>query len=106
MNHFKTICSTFVLLPALAFASTQARAEYKCDAPQHRLDRVACEKAAESAQALRHFIHRIRPMDSLQFSDYVNETQARAWAQDHSNRSPAATASVRTAVNLPENTGA
>lgn len=106
MKHFKTVCSTFVLLPALAFISSQARAEYKCDAPEHRLDRAACEKAAESPQALRHYIQRMRPIESLQFSDYVNESRARAWAQDRSNRAPAGTAPVRTAVSFPENPGA
>ncbi len=106
MKHFKTVCSTFVLLPALAFVSAQARAEYKCDAPEHRLDRVACEKAAEGPTELRQHIQRMRPIESLQFSDYVNEAQARAWAQDKSNRAPAGTAPVRTAVNFPENPGA
>ena len=58
MNRFKAIGSTLLFVPALAFVSTQARAEFKCDAPSG-FDRVACEKAKESPQALRQYIQRI-----------------------------------------------
>ena len=106
MNRFKTIGSAFILVPALALLSTQARAEFKCDAPSTHIDRAACEKAKESPQALRQYIQRIRVIESLQFSDYVNEAQARAWAQNESNRAPTKKAPVQTAINLPEYTGA
>ncbi len=105
MKHLKTASSTFILIPAFAFFSAQAHAEYKCDAPQHRLDRIACEKAAQGPQELRQFIQRMRPIESLLFSDYVSESQAQAWAQDKSNRAPAA-APVRTAISSSENPGA
>ena len=106
MNRFKAIGSALLFVPALALVSTQARAEFKCDKPQVHFDRVACEKAKESPEALRRYIERIRMIESLQFSDYVNDAQARAWAQDESNRAPAKKASVQSAKFLPENPGA
>jgi hypothetical protein len=66
--------------PVLAFVAPQARAEFKCDAPQLRIDRVACEHAAQSPEALRHYIQRMRAISSLYFFDYVNEARAREWA--------------------------
>jgi hypothetical protein len=105
MNRFKAIGSSLLLVPALALVSVQAHAEFKCDAPVH-LDRAACEKAKESPDALRRYIQRIRVIDSLQFSDYVNEERARAWAQDESNRTPAKKAPVQSAKFVQENPGA
>lgn len=106
MNRYKTVFSTILLVPALALVSTQARAEFKCDSPQTRLDRVACEKAAEGPTALRHYIQRMRPIDSLQFSDYVNDAQASAWAQNAPNPAPVKKAPVQTATGFPYHTGA
>lgn len=106
MNRLKAICSALFLFPALVFVSTQARAEYKCDAPSMRIDRAACEKAVESPQALRHYIQRMRPIDSLQFSDYVNEAQARAWAVNQSNLVPTRKVAVQAAAPAPEHSGA
>lgn len=106
MNRLKTIGSALLLVPAMALLSTQARAEFKCDAPSTHIDRAACEKAKESPHALRQYVQRIRPIESLQFFDYVNEAQARAWAQYEPVRAPARKAAVQTAVGLPEYTGA
>ena len=106
MNRFKAIGSAFLLVPALALVSTQARAEFKCAAPSVRVDRVACEKAKESPQALRRYIERIRVIESLEFSDYVSEAQARAWLQADSDRAAAKKASVQTVTGLPQYTGA
>lgn len=106
MNRFKTIGSAFILVPALALLSTQARAEFRCDAPSTHIDRAACEKAKESPHALRQYIQRMRVIESLQFSDYVDEAQARAWAQNEPARAPVRKAAVRAAVSLPEYTGA
>jgi hypothetical protein len=106
MNRFKAIGSAFLLVPALALVSTQARAEFKCDAPSMHIDRAACEKAAQSPNALRQYIQRVRPIQSLQFSDYVSEAQARAWLQAEANRAAAKRASVQAAKFLPEHTGA
>ena len=106
MKRFKAISSALLLVPALALVSTQARAEFKCDSPQVRLDRVACEKAKESPSALRHYIQRIRMIDSLYFPDYVNEAQAAAWAQNETNRKPARKAPVQSAEFVQENPGA
>jgi len=105
MNRFKAISSVLLFVPALALMSTQARAEFKCDAPPMRLDRAACEKAKQSPSALRQYIQRIRVIESLEFSDYVNDAQARAWAQNESSRVPARKAPVQ-ANNLLENHGA
>ena len=106
MNRFKAIGSAFLLVPALALVSAPASAEFKCDAPSTHIDRSACEKAAQSPSALRQYIQRMRGIDSLQFADYVDEAQARAGAQDESNRAPTKKAPVRTAVLLQENPGA
>ena len=106
MNRLKAIGSAFLLVPALAVVSTQARAEYKCNKPQVTFDRTACEKAKEGPDALRQYIQRVRAIDSLQFSDYVSEAQARAWLQAESDRAAAKKASVRSAEFWPENPGA
>jgi hypothetical protein len=106
MNRFKAIGSAFLLVPALALVSTPARAEFKCDAPGAHVDRVACEKAKESPQALRRYIERVRGIESLQFSDYVSEAQARAWLQAESDRAAAKKAPVKTVTGLPQYTGA
>ena len=106
MNRFKAIGSAFLLVPALALISTQAHAEFKCDAPGAHVDRVACEKAKEGPQALRRYIERIRVIESLEFSDYVSEAQARAWLQADSDRAATKKASVQSAEFLPENPGA
>ncbi len=106
MNRFKTIGSALLIVPALALASTQARAEFKCDSPSVRLDRVACEKAKESPSALRQYIQRIRVIESLYFPDYVNEAQAAVWAQNEANRAPAKKAPVQSVRFVQENPGA
>ena len=105
MNRFKAIGSTLLLAPALALVSAPVRAEFKCDAPSTNIDRTACEKAKEGPSALRQYIQRMRVIESLQFSDYVNEAQARTWAQNESTRAPAKKAPVR-AAGLPEYHGA
>jgi hypothetical protein len=106
MNRLKAIGSVFLLVPALTLASTQARAEYKCNEPGARIDRVACEKAKEGPQALRRYVERVRMIESLQFSDYVSEAQARAWLQAESDRAVAKKAPVQSAEFWPENPGA
>jgi hypothetical protein len=80
MNRYKAIGSALLFTPALALFSMQARAEFKCDAPPSRIDRVACEHAAQSPDALRQYIERMRGIESLYFFDYVNEARAREWA--------------------------
>jgi len=105
MNRFKAIGSTLLLVPALALVSAPARAEYRCDAPSRNVDRTACEKAKEGPTALRQYVQRIRMIESLQFSDYVNEAQARAWAQNEPTRAPGKKAPVQ-AASLMEYHGA
>ncbi len=106
MNRFKAIGSVLLLVPALTLVSTQARAEFKCDSPSSQLDRVACEKAKESPSALRQYIQRIRVIESLYFSDYVNEAQAALWAQNEADRAPAKKAPVQSVRFVQENPGA
>ncbi len=105
MNRLKAIGCSLFLFPSLALVSAQAHAEFKCDEPGSRIDRVACEKAKESPSALRQYIQRVRIIESLQFSDYVNEAQARAWAHNDSARSPVKKAPVQ-AASLGEHHGA
>ena len=56
-----------------------ARAEYRCDPPNSRIDRRACEAAAESPQALNQYVQRMRWMHNLYFYDYVNRATIAAW---------------------------
>lgn len=105
MKRLNIICSTLLLVPALAFTSVQARAEFKCDAPQSRIDRVACEKAAEGPTELRQYLARMRAIDSLHFPDYVNEARALAWTQNAASRSATKKVVVQTA-QLSEEPGA
>jgi hypothetical protein len=93
------------MVPALALLSTPVRAEFKCNLPVVTFDRVACEKAKEGPDALRQYIQRIQGITSLQFSDYVNEAQAAAWAQNESRRAPEK-APVQSARIVQENPGA
>lgn len=48
-----------------------ARAEYRCDHPEHIADRRACEYAQQSPDALRRFIERTQSIYGLYFNDYV-----------------------------------
>ena len=105
MNRTKAICSTLLLVPAFALVSAQAHAEFKCDSPPSRIDRVACEKASKSPQALRQHIQRMRAIDSLYFPDYVNDAQAQAWAAKAPARSTGQ-ATVQTANRVQEEPGA
>ena len=77
MNRFKAIGSAL---------TSGSRSDAGVDASSCRIqmrfatagfDRVACEKAKEGPSALRQYIQRIRVIESLYFSDYVNEAQAR-----------------------------
>ena len=69
-----------ILLAGCAVAST-ADARYLCRDPQTRLDQRACAAAEEGPQALRRFIDRMRPIESLYFYDYVNEARLLAWLE-------------------------
>jgi hypothetical protein len=105
MNRFKAIGSALLMVPALALLSTPARAEFKCNSQAGIFDRVACEKAKEGPSALRRYIERMRIIESLEFSDYVDDAQAAAWAQNESRRAPQR-APVQSARIVQENPGA
>lgn len=98
MNRFKALGSALLFVPAIALVSTQARAEFKCGTPQTTFDRTACEKAAESPDALRQYIQRMQVITNLYFFDYVNEAQAVAWAQNDASRQAGRKATVQTAT--------
>lgn len=106
MNRFKALGSALLLVPAMALVSTQARAEFKCATPETPFDRAACEKAAESPDALRQYVQRMQGITNLYFYDYVNEAQAVAWAQNNANRPAGRKASVQTATVLHAAPGA
>ena len=69
------------LLGGMVLLSSNARAEYKCDAPQSSLDARACEAARLGPAQLRQFIQRLRSIESLYYFDYVDEAQAVAWRE-------------------------
>src|SRR5512147_2925232 len=66
-----------VLLTAAGSGSSQA--EYRCDPPPTRIDRNACQAAAEGPRALRQYVQPMRWLTTIQFSDYVNERTIDAW---------------------------
>jgi len=76
-----TIRISSAALFTVLLVATSARAEYRCDTPPTPIDRRACEAAKEGPHALRHFIERMRPIESLYFPDYVNEATELAWEQ-------------------------
>jgi hypothetical protein len=67
-------------LPVLLL-SPAARSEYRCDPPRNYIDRRACQAALQGPDYLRHFIQRIRVIESLVFDDYVNEATEVAWRE-------------------------
>ena len=103
MNRSKLICSALLVGPALVLASAQARAEFRCHAPQTHIDRAACAKAAEGPDSLRRYVQRMQPIVNLSFDEYVDEARAREWAASKPAR-PARTAVL--AVEQAENPGA
>ena len=74
-----TNCNQFACLFSLLLIATGVQAQYRCDAPATRVDRGACEAAKEGPDTLRRYIQRIKPIESLQFSDYVNDATLVAW---------------------------
>lgn len=69
------------LLVGTVCLAPNAHAAYLCDAPPSPLDAKACAAARLGAAELRHFIQRIRVIESLYFYDYVDDAQATAWRQ-------------------------
>jgi hypothetical protein len=72
-------CYFAVLIGAALFYTQAVHAEYRCDSPKTEIDHVACQKAKEGPAALRHYIQRMRAIESLYFFDYVNEERLIAW---------------------------
>ena len=106
MNRFKAIGSAFLLVPAMALLSTPAHAEFKCNSPTWTFDHSACEKAKEGPDALRRYVQRMEGIANLQFSDYVDEARAAAWAENDSSRTALRKAPVQSARFEQENPGA
>jgi hypothetical protein len=59
------------LFAAVAFAPSSALAQHRCDNPSGMIDKRACAKAAEGADALRIFITRTRMIWALRYEDYA-----------------------------------
>ena len=72
MNAISLLVKSIAVSATLLVAAS-AHAQYRCDAPATSSDRRACEAAKQSPTALRHFIQRMRALESLQFSDYVKD---------------------------------
>ena len=71
-----------IAVPLIAMlAATSVHAEYRCDAPRSSIDRRACEAAKQGPDALRQFVQRMRPIESLDINEYVNEATELAWEQ-------------------------
>lgn len=56
-----------------------AQAEFRCAQPESRIDRNACVAASQGPTELRHYVWRMRSVQSLHFADYVDDATARAW---------------------------
>jgi hypothetical protein len=79
----------FALSASAALFTAPARAEYRCAPPPTHIDRMACDIAREGPDALRHFIQRMRVIESLYFFDYVNEEVLLVWRQlERANEPP------------------
>lgn len=75
----KTTCLTTAAFVAGAFAAS-ANAEYRCDPAPSWMDRVACEAADKSPDALRQFAQRMdRNRVNLAFADYVDLKTVQRW---------------------------
>lgn len=68
-----------LLLTLLAASSVQA--EYRCSPAPTSIDRRACEAAKQGPDALRQFVQRMRPIQSLDMNHYVNDATLLAWQQ-------------------------
>jgi hypothetical protein len=56
-----------------------AQAEFRCAQPESRIERNACVAASQGPTELRHYVWRMRSIQSLNFADYVDDATARAW---------------------------
>lgn len=84
MNTTKTLLAcSLALFGGLA---GNAHARSLCDAPPTQLDERACAAAQQSPAELRRFIQRVRSIESLQFSDYVDAATETAWAAQNERR--------------------
>lgn len=88
-----TLCGAAAALTAATLLLGNAWAGNRCETPRSPLDRRACAAAQQGPQALRHFIWRMRVVESLDFDDYVDDTTRRAWAtralEDERRQAPA-----------------
>ena len=78
-----------------------AQAEFRCAQPESRIDRNACVAAGQGPTELRHYVWRMRTIQSLRFADYVDDATARAW-DDARIRTAASADSKSTAVATAE----
>ena len=74
----------------LASAAAGVSAEYRCNPARSSIGQRACEAARQGPDALRHFIQRMRVIESLDFYDYVNDATLLAWEEKSARESAAA----------------
>lgn len=79
LMNSQTLRLSAVLVTLLAASSVHA--EYRCEPARSPIDRGACEAAKQGPDALRQFVQRVRPIQSLDMNDYVNEATLLAWEQ-------------------------
>ena len=79
-SRFVQCSAVASLLAAAAFAPAPAVAQQKCVNPTGMIDKRACAKAAEGADALRYFVSRTRMIWQLNIWDYAEPVESSASA--------------------------
>jgi hypothetical protein len=87
MHITRPIVALLALLAASAVGASP-----RCEQPRQPADRIACQKAAEGADALRRFVTRTQGIYQLYYWDYVGTPPAAARHGDASAAAPMATA--------------
>lgn len=79
-SRFVQCSAVMSLLAAVALAPAPALAQQKCVNPTGMIDKRACAKAAEGADALRYFVSRTRMIWQLNIWDYAQPVDQSASA--------------------------
>ena len=87
------------LLFSLLVAASSVQAATRCEAGNLSLpEEIACAKAAQSTEALRHYVQRTRALHGLYLWDYVKRDAARTAAAEQSMAMTDAPETVRQAA--------
>ena len=77
------------LLFSLVVAASSVQAATRCEVGNLSLpEEIACAKAAQSTEALRHYVQRTRALHGLYLWDYVKREESRA-AEAEQSMAPA-----------------